>query len=131
MAWANRCSGHGPCRWSASECSGVTYPLCSANPYSGWVSCSSHMIRSRVTFAITLAAATHAATWSPFQTANPGVPSPSTGNPSVSTYDGRTDRLASDRRSAATLHTCSPRVSTSPGGMRTAAHANATRTTSS
>ena len=51
------------------------------------------MIRSRVTLASTLAAATHAATWSPFQTASPGTPSPSTGKPSVSTYSGR---VASD-----------------------------------
>ena len=47
------------------------------------------MIRSRVTFASTDAAAMQAATRSPFQTASPGTPSPSTGNPSVRTYVGR------------------------------------------
>ncbi len=43
------------------------------------------MIRSRVTFASTEAAEMQAATRSPFQTASPGTPSPSTGKPSVST----------------------------------------------
>ena len=46
------------------------------------------MIRSRVTFAITEAAEMHAATRSPFHMARPGTSSPSTGNPSVSTYAG-------------------------------------------
>ena len=44
------------------------------------------MIRSRVTLAMIDAAATQAATRSPFQTASPGAPSPSTRKPSVSTY---------------------------------------------
>ena len=46
------------------------------------------MIRSRVTFATIEAAATQAATRSPFQTARPGTPRPSTLKPSVSTYVG-------------------------------------------
>ena len=47
------------------------------------------MIRSRVTLARTDAAAMQAATRSPFHTASPGTPSPSTGKPSVRTYCGR------------------------------------------
>ena len=43
------------------------------------------MSRSRVTLASTDAAATQAATWSPFGTASAGRPNPRTGNPSVST----------------------------------------------
>jgi hypothetical protein len=43
------------------------------------------MMWSRVTLAMMDAAATQAATRSPFQTAKPGTPSPSTLNPSVKT----------------------------------------------
>ena len=49
------------------------------------------MIRSRVTFASTDAAAIEALTRSPFQTASPGEGRPCTGKPSVSTYAGATD----------------------------------------
>ena len=85
------------------------------------------MIRSRVTFATMLAAATQAATWSPFHTASPGTASPGTGNPSVSTYCGTTDSEASARRIPARLHTCRPRPSTSPGSITTTDHARAAR----
>ena len=74
------------------------------------------MSRSRVTLASTLAAATHAATRSPFHTARPGTPNPSTGKPSVSTYSGPVVSKASARRIADRLQTCRPRVSTSAGG---------------
>ena len=47
------------------------------------------MIRSLVTLAITDAAATQAATWSPFHMARAGTASPRTPKPSVSTYSGR------------------------------------------
>ena len=43
------------------------------------------MIRSLVTLAMMEAAATQAATWSPFHMARAGTPRPRTGNPSVST----------------------------------------------
>ena len=42
-------------------------------------------MRSLVTLASTEAAATQAATWSPFGTASVGRPKPRTGKPSVST----------------------------------------------
>ena len=73
------------------------------------------MIRSRVTLASTDAAAMQAATRSPFQTARPGTSSPSTGNPSVSTYAGRRSSRATARRSASTLATCMPSRSHSVG----------------
>ena len=66
------------------------------------------MIRSRVTLASTDAAEMQAATRSPFHTARPGTPSPSTGNPSVSTYDGGTSSSATARRSASMFATCMP-----------------------
>ena len=69
----------------------------------------------------------HAATRSPFQTASPGTPSPSTGNPSVRTYDGRTSSLASARRSASTLATCMPSRSHSSGPTTTTDQATARR----
>ena len=87
------------------------------------------MIRSRVTFASTEAAAMQAATRSPFQTASPGTSSPSTGNPSVRTYDGRTSSLASARRSASTLATCMPSRSHSSGPTTTTDQASARRST--
>src|SRR5579859_740908 len=80
-----RCSGHGPYSSSARTCSSVEYPLCRSKPYWGYRSCRSVIIRSRLTLAITEAAATEAVTLSPFHTASPGVPQPATGNPSVST----------------------------------------------
>ena len=83
------------------------------------VPCSSVMIRSRVTLASTEAAAMQAATRSPFQTASPGTSRPSTGKPSVSTYDGRTSSRASERRSASMLATCMPSRSHSSGGTTT------------
>ena len=43
------------------------------------------MSRSRVTLAITEAAAMHAATRSPFHTPSPRAPKPATANPSVKT----------------------------------------------
>jgi hypothetical protein len=89
------------------------------------------MIRSRVTFASTLAAATQAATRSPFHTARPGAPRPSTGNPSVNTYSGEVDNDASARRIAARLHTCRPRESTSVAGMIMTDQASARSTTCS
>ena len=46
------------------------------------------MMRSLVTFATIDAAATQAATSSPFHMARAGTPRPRTGNPSVSTYPG-------------------------------------------
>ena len=81
------------------------------------------MIRSRVTFASTLAAAMQAATRSPFHTASPGVPRPSTGNPSVSTYAAGTSSSATARRSASTLATCIPSRSHSVEGSTTTDHA--------
>src|SRR5690349_2269162 len=88
------------------------------------------MSRSRVTLASTLAAATQAATRSPFQTARPGTPSPSTGKPSVSTYSGSVVSEASARRMAERLQTCRPRASTSAGGMMITEYASARTTTS-
>ena len=79
--------------------------------------------------AITEAAEMHAATWSPFQIASPGTSSPSTGNPSVSTYDGRTASLARARRSASMLATCIPSRSHSPGSTTTTDQASARRRT--
>ncbi len=89
------------------------------------------MIRSRVTFASTDAAAMHAATRSPFQTASPGASSPSTGKPSVRTYAGRTSSRASARRSASTFATCIPNRSHSSGSTTTTDQADALRTISS
>ena len=89
------------------------------------------MIRSRVTFASTLAAATHAATWSPFHTARPGTPAPSTGKPSVKTYSGRTESAASDRRSAERFQNCNPSRSTSAASITTTEKASARLTTTS
>ena len=77
------------------------------------------MSRSRVTFASTDAAAMQAATRSPFHTASPGTPRPSTGNPSVSTYAGATSSRATARRSASTFATCMPSRSHSSGSMTT------------
>ena len=87
------------------------------------------MIRSRVTLAITDAAEMQAATRSPFHIARPGTSSPSTGNPSVSTYAGRRSSRASERRSAATLATCMPRRSHSSCETTTTDQATARRTT--
>ena len=70
------------------------------------------------------------ATRSPFHIARPGTSSPSTGNPSVSTYDGRTSSRASERRSASTFATCMPRRSHSSFGTTTTDHATARRRTS-
>src|SRR5215467_10442311 len=80
-----RCSGQGPCALSAFMCAGVEYPLCRAKPYSGYRRCSSRMRRSLVTLAITDAAATQAATSSPFHMASAGIARPRTAKPSVST----------------------------------------------
>ena len=88
------------------------------------------MIRSRVTLAITDAAAMQAATRSPFHTASPGTSSPSTGKPSVRTYDGRTSSRASERRSASTLATCMPSRSHSSCSTTTTDQASARRSTS-
>src|SRR5262249_6808090 len=77
-----RCSRHGPCVPSALMCAGVEYPLCRANPYSGYRRCRSRMMRSLVTLATTEAAATQAATSSPFHMARAGTPSPRTAQPS-------------------------------------------------
>ena len=86
------------------------------------------MIRSRVTFAITEAAEMQAATRSPFHIARPGTSSPSTGNPSVRTYAGRSSSRASERRSASTLATCMPsRSHSSCGTTTTTDHATARR----
>ena len=87
------------------------------------------MIRSRVTLARTDAAAMQAATRSPFQTASPGTPSPSTGKPSVSTYAGGRSRRATARRSASTLATCMPSRSHSSDSITTTDQASARRTT--
>ncbi len=72
-----------------------------------------------------------AATRSPFQTASPGRPNPSTGNPSVSTYDGVTESRASARRRAATLATCMPSRSHSVDGTTTTDQDSARRVTAS
>ena len=69
------------------------------------------------------------ATRSPFQTARPGTPSPSTGNPSVSTYAGGSSSRATARRSASTLATCIPSRSHSSCETTTTDHATARRTT--
>ena len=71
----------------------------------------------------------HAATRSPFHTASPGTPRPSTGNPSVRTYDGRVPRRATARRSASRLATCIPSRSHSSESITTTDHASARRTT--
>src|SRR5690606_2117301 len=68
-----RWCGLGPCLASAARCAGVTYPLWSAKPYSGKDSCKAVMMPSLVTFATMDAAATQAATWSPFQIARDGA----------------------------------------------------------
>ena len=73
------------------------------------------------------AAATQAATRSPFQTARPGVPSPSTANPSVSTYVGATSRRSRAIRNAITLTTCMPSASHSAGSRLTTDQATALR----
>ena len=87
------------------------------------------MIRSRVTLASTEAAAMQAATRSPFQTASPGTPSPSTGNPSVRTYAGGRSSSATARRSASTLATCMPSRSHSSCETTTTDQASARWTT--
>ena len=110
---------------------GVTYPLCEAKSYPGHFSCNSTMIRSRVTLAMTDAAAMHAATRSPFHIARPGTPRPAIGKPSVRTYPGVSSRRANARRIASTLVTCRPRRSTSSGGTMTTDHATARATTAS
>ena len=63
----------------------VEYPLCRANPYAGYSSARPVMMRSLVTLATIEAAATQAATSSPFHMASAGTPRPRTANPSVST----------------------------------------------
>ena len=68
-----------------------------------------------------------AATRSPFQTARPGTSSPSTGKPSVRTYDGRTSNRARARRSASTFATCMPSRSHSPESTTTTDQASARR----
>ena len=73
------------------------------------------------------AAATQAATRSPFHTARPGVPRPSTAKPSVSTYVGATSSRSSAIRSAITLATCIPSTSHSPGSRPTTDQATALR----
>ncbi len=83
------------------------------------------MMASLVTLATTDAAATLAATWSPFHIASAGTASPRTGKPSVSTYPGRAASRASARRMPATLHTCSPIRSISAAGMITTLQASA------
>ena len=83
------------------------------------------MIRSRVTFARTDAALMQAATRSPFHTASPGTPRPSTGNPSVRTYSGGTSSSATARRSASTFATCMPSRSHSSDSMTTTDQASA------
>ena len=80
------------------------------------------MIRSRVTFARTDAALMQAATRSPFHTASPGRPRPSTGKPSVRTYCGGTSSSATARRSASMLATCMPSRSHSSDSMTTTDH---------
>ena len=86
------------------------------------------MIRSRVTLASTDPAAMQAATRSPFHTARPGTPSPSTGNPSVRTYSGGTVSLATARRSASTFATCIPSRSHSSWEITTTDQDRARRT---
>ncbi len=83
------------------------------------------MIRSRVTLATTDAALMQAATRSPFHTASPGRPSPSTGKPSVRTYCGATSSSATARRSASMFATCMPSRSHSSDSMTTTDHDSA------
>src|SRR5437868_6111376 len=108
-----RWCAHGPWSASARRCRGVTYPLCSAKPYSGYAVSSDTIIRSRVTLATIEAAATQAMTWSPFHTASDGAGRPGTGNPSVRMYPGSEGSAATARRIPAMLLRCSPRVSIS------------------
>ena len=89
------------------------------------------MMRSLVTLASTDAAATQAATRSPFQTASVGAGSPAIGKPSVRTYDGAGSRRRTACRMARTFMTCSPQRSTSVDGTTTTDHDSARRTTSS
>ena len=108
----------------------VEYPLCRANPYAGYCSLSPVMMRSRVTLATIEAAATQAATSSPFHMARAGTPRPRTAKPSVSTYPGRMESPASARRIPAMLQTCSPHASISAAGMMTRCQLRAVRITS-
>src|SRR5215217_6763363 len=87
-------------------------------------------MRSRVTLASTEAAATQAATRSPFHTARPGRASPGTGKPSVSTYSGAGSSVITARRSASRLVACIPRASSSSTGMDTTDQETARSTTS-
>ena len=61
---------------SAARCARVTYPLWSAKPYSGIALVQGGHDPSLVTFATIDAAATQAATWSPFQIARDGAGRP-------------------------------------------------------
>src|SRR6266508_3528842 len=62
--------------------------------------------------------------------ANAGSVRPLTAKPSVRTYPGRHDMPARALRMPATLHTCRPRRSISPGGITTVCQASARATTS-
>jgi hypothetical protein len=104
--------------------------LWAAKPYAGKRASSSVIIRSRVTFATTEAAATQAATRSPFHTASVGAGMPLMGKPSVSTYDGQGSSRLTAWRMARTFITCRPCRSTSCGGITTTERASARRTTS-
>mmetsp|Transcript_2548 Transcript_2548/g.10072 ORF Transcript_2548/g.10072 Transcript_2548/m.10072 type:complete len:292 (+) Transcript_2548:113-988(+) len=62
--------GHGPCLCMASMCALTPYPLCASKPYSGCFSAISTIMRSRVTFASTDAAAMHTDLASPLTIAS-------------------------------------------------------------
>ena len=78
------------------------------------------MMRSRVTLAMMLAAAMHAAAPSPPITGRDGAVSPGTAKPSDSTYPGFTSRAATARRMPSMFATWMPMRSISAASMITA-----------
>ena len=114
----------GPCRSSAARALGDV-ALVVLKSYSGQLVVNLGISRSRVTLASTDAAATHAATRSPFQTARPRHPEPVDGEPVGEDVLRRPRAAPRARRNASTLATCMPSRSHSSCRSTTTDHARA------
>src|SRR5699024_9693451 len=131
LAYDMRWMSLGPSCSTSLSGTGWPFPLSAAKRLPGTLESRSTIIRSRVTFARTLAAAMDASSASPPITAVDWHPSPSTAKPSVRTNPGRGSSAATERRMPSRLHRWMPRWSIRSGSITTTADATAWRRTAS